>query len=71
MSFSMEDNYCKSIYCSDHASMMIVCLCELDEMNDNVLLPYLNFESHGSRILLVIAVLETTTLDIAVALFMS
>ena len=47
----MEDNYCKSIYCSGHASMMIVCLCELDEMNDNVLLPYLNFESHGSRIL--------------------
>ena len=51
MSFSMEDNYCKSIYCRGHASMMIVCLCELDEMNDNVLLPYLNFESHGSRIL--------------------
>ena len=51
MSFSMEDNYCKSIYCSGHASMMIVCLCELDEMNDNVLLPYLNFESHSSRIL--------------------
>ena len=47
----MEDNYCKSIYCSGHASMMIVCLCELDEMNDNVLLPYLNFESHSSRIL--------------------
>ena len=47
----MEDNYCKSIYCSGHASMMIVCLCELDEMNDNVLLPYLNFESHSSCIL--------------------
>ena len=47
----MEDNYCKSIYCSGHASMMIVCLCELDEMNDNDFLPYLNFESHSSRIL--------------------
>ena len=47
----MEDKYCKSIYCSGHASMMIVCLCELDEMNDNVFLPYLNFESHSSRIL--------------------
>ena len=51
MSFSMEDNYCKSIYCRGHASMMIVCLCELDEMNDNVFLPYLNFESHSSHIL--------------------
>ena len=51
MSFSMEDNYCKSIYCSGHASMMIVCLCELDEINNNVLFPYLNFESHSSRIL--------------------
>ena len=51
MSFFIEDIYCKSIYCSGYASMMIVCLCKLDEMNDNVLLPFLNFESHSSRIL--------------------
>ena len=51
MSFSMEDIYCKNIYCSGHASMMIVCLCKLDEMNDNVLLPFLNFESYSSRTL--------------------
>ena len=51
MSFSIEDIYYKSNYCSGHASMMIVCLCKLDEMNDNVLLPFLNFESYSSRTL--------------------
>ena len=61
----MEDIYCKSIYCSGHASMMIVCLCKLDEKNDNVLLPFLNFESHSSHNC------KTTTLDIAVARFRS
>ena len=43
MSFFMEDIYGKSIYCSGHASMMIVCLCKLDEMNDNVFVAFSEF----------------------------
>ena len=39
----MEDIYCKNIYCSGHASMMIVCLYKLDEMNDNVFVAFSEF----------------------------